>query len=160
MGCRHSNNNSNNNYTENDINMIQNDYKKIKFFNCDDMSGKCYVCYVYDGDTCHVAFKWNGVLYRKKVRLAGIDTPELKTKNATEKIKGIEARDYVKSICLGKIVWCVFDGDDKYGRALGTIYLTENDYNLKSNSLNQQLIDKKMAVAYDGGTKAEWNFSD
>jgi len=49
-----------------------------------------------------------------------------------------------------KLVYIEFGKFDKYGRALGTLYLDENKDN---KSINQILIDENHAVYYDGGKR-------
>ena len=60
---------------------------------------------VYDGDTCtcvvDLGFKLSA---RIKVRLVGIDTPEIRTKDLEEKKKGKETRDWLRERILGKKV--------------------------------------------------------
>ena len=81
-----------------------------------------------------------------KIRLDGIDTPELRSSNKKEKQKGIEARDFLKQIIDNRIITLHCGKFDKYGRLLGTIY-----YN--NVNINDKMISTKHAVAYDGGTK-------
>jgi endonuclease YncB( thermonuclease family) len=89
--------------------------------------------------------------YSVKVRLYGIDTPELKppliTHNRDEIIKKAkEAKYYLQNIINDKIIKIKFHKNEKYGRAMGTLYL--NNINI-----NQQMIDSKYAVPYFGGKK-------
>jgi endonuclease YncB( thermonuclease family) len=63
---------------------------------------KAKVIEIYDGDTCTIAM-WIGFQrYSFKLRLYGIDTPELRTKNAAEKEAGYKAKEYLCSLILGK----------------------------------------------------------
>jgi len=60
---------------------------------------------VYDGDTLTVkAYPWLGLTADIGVRLNGVDTPEIRGKCEEEKLKAIEAREFVKNIVLGKIL--------------------------------------------------------
>ena len=90
------------------------------------------------------------------MRVAGVDTPEKRTRNLEEKKLGLDATKWLKDKLEGAI-----DGDDelsirtelvggvgKYGRLLGWLYI--GDSNL---SLNEQMITEGYAWAYDGGTK-------
>ena len=66
-----------------------------------------YVTKVYDGDTITIAAKlpYDGSpLYKFSVRLNGIDTPEIKTKNASEKQKALECKTELSRLCLNKQV--------------------------------------------------------
>jgi len=73
---------------------------------------------VIDGDT----FEINGGI---KVRLIGIDTPEMKNKNRTIDCFATEAKQKVESLLNGKEVVLVKDVSetDKYGRLLRYVYL-------------------------------------
>lgn len=108
--------------------------------------------YVYDGDTVHVVFKMPGMggdtCFKWVIRMNGIDTPEMKSKNIGEKKAAIVARDYLRSLILDKVVIVDCGDFDKYGRLLGEIYLEGNE-----KSLSQMMIDGGYAKAYDGGTK-------
>lgn len=74
---------------------------------------------VYDGDTCWAV--QDGV--RTKVRLAGIDAPELKQQY------GGHSRDYLASMILNKTVRLDIHGTDRYGRAIATIWIDEINVN-------------------------------
>ena len=109
---------------------------------------------VIDGDTIDVNFDLGfGVwLKNQRVRLKGIDTPEKRTKNPIEKKAGQLVTDYVtKSLPVGSFVKMTThkDEDDKYGRLLVEVFLENGDI------LNQVLIEKKLAVAYEGQNKQE-----
>ena len=83
---------------------------------------------------------------RFSVRLNGIDTPEMKSKHEWEKICARQAKDFLSTKILGKIVELRDVKNEKYGRVLATVYL--NDKNI-----NQLMIDKKHAIPYYGWTK-------
>ena len=105
---------------------------------------------VYDGDTITVAAKLptttESPLYRFSVRLNGIDTPELKTKNEVEKRVALQARDALAAKILYRDVELRNVQTEKYGRLLAGIWL-ENE------CLNEWMIRQRFAVRYDGGTK-------
>jgi endonuclease YncB( thermonuclease family) len=109
--------------------------------------------YVYDGDTVHIVFKMpNGSeCYKWVVRMSGIDTPEMKSKNANEKKAAVLARDFLKEQILDKIIIVDCLEFDKYGRLLAELYTEGNPV-----SLSRQMIEKGHAKAYDGGTKEGW----
>jgi len=112
---------------------------------------------VLDGDTIDVTIDLGFDLYKKeRVRIAGVDTPEKRTRNAEEKVLGIDATNWLKDKLSGAI-----SGDDdliirteliggvgKYGRLLGWCYVGDAEI-----SLNEQMIEEGYAHAYDGGTK-------
>ena len=112
---------------------------------------------VLDGDTIDVTIDLGFDLYKKeRVRVAGVDTPEKRTKDAEEKALGYDATNWLKEKLEGAIA-----GDDeltvrtelvggvgKYGRLLGWLYIGDAEL-----SLNEQMITEGYAWAYDGGTK-------
>ena len=89
--------------------------------------------------------------------MAGVDTPEKRTRNLEEKELGIDATNWLKKKLEDTIAG---DGDEltirtelvggqgKYGRLLGWLYINE-----ETVSLNEQMITEGYAHAYDGGTK-------
>ena len=118
---------------------------------------------VLDGDTIDVLIDLGFDLYKKeRVRIAGVDTPEKRTRDLEEKALGIDATNWLKDKLEGAI-----NGDDdlvirtelvggvgKYGRLLGWLYIGDAEL-----SLNEQMIDEGYAWSYDGGTKQK-NFED
>ena len=112
---------------------------------------------VLDGDTIDVTIDLGFDLFKKeRVRIAGVDTPEKRTRNLEEKALGLDATNWLKDKLEGAI-----SGDDdlvirtelvggvgKYGRLLGWCYLGDSTV-----SLNEQMIEEGYAHAYDGGTK-------
>ena len=96
------------------------------------------------------------------MRIAGVDTPEKRTRDLDEKELGIDATNWMKEKLDGAI-----SGDDdliirtelvggmgKYGRLLGWLYIGDGE-----TSLNEQMIEEGYAWAYDGGTKQK-NFEE
>jgi len=110
---------------------------------------------VVDGDTIDVdidlGFK---ISYTQRVRLAGIDAPESRTKDLKEKALGLEVKDKVKkAIEAAKVVVIkteLPDSTEKYGRILGWVYLDGDN-----RSLNEQLIDEGYAWGYMGASKVK-----
>ena len=115
-----------------------------------------YVIKVYDGDTITIASKMpyeNSPLFRFSVRLNGIYTPEIKSKNENEKNLAKKARDSLSQLIMNKNVTLQNVQNEKYGRILADVYLDELH-------INKWMIDKSFAVAYDGKTKqipASWS---
>lgn len=114
---------------------------------------------VYDADTITVANRisvggaQSDEIYRFQVRLNGIDSPEIKSKNATTKALAKQARDVLSEMIFGKIVELRNVQLEKYGRLLADVYLGDLH-------LNEWLVENKYAVRYDGGTKQipeEWD---
>jgi len=105
---------------------------------------------VVDGDTIDVIIDLGFDLSKKeRVRLAGIDTPESRTRDLDEKKLGLEAKEYLSTnLSNAKQLMISTEKDGKYGRMLGTIHINDDIV-----SMNQQMIDKGYAWEYDGGTK-------
>ena len=118
---------------------------------------------VLDGDTIDVTIDLGFDLFKKeRVRVAGVDTPEKRTRNLEEKALGIDATEWMKekleeAIRVGNELTIRTElkgGVGKYGRLLGWLYVGDNDF-----SLNEQMITEGYAWEYDGGTKQK-NFED
>lgn len=111
----------------------------------------CKVIEVYDGDTIVVALILHNLPFKFRIRLRGIDAPEMRTKSANEKIHAIKSRDYLSGIVLNHIVSVINVGFDKYGgRYLG-------DVTLNNNNISEMMIQANHAKPYDGGTKESWS---
>ena len=97
---------------------------------------------VYDGDTITVSVDMGfHITQTMSVRLARINSPEVRGGSSTE---GLEARDYLRSILLGKKVTLVTykDGKEKYGRYLADVYLGEPRV---FNCVNDMMVAKGFA---------------
>ena len=108
---------------------------------------------IVDGDTIDVDIDLGfNISFSQRVRLAGIDTPESRTKDAREKALGLEVKNKVKvSMESAKKVIIkteLPDSTEKYGRILGWVYLDDSN-----KSLNEQLIEEGYAWGYMGETK-------
>lgn len=106
---------------------------------------------IVDGDTIDISIDLGFDLTKKeRVRLAGIDTPEKRTKNQKEKEMGYQATEFLEMHLMEATKLTVkTEKDGKFGRMLGWLYKTDED----TTSINQIMIDKGYAWAYDGGTK-------
>ena len=118
---------------------------------------------VVDGDTIDVTIDLGFDLYKKeRVRVAGIDTPEKRTRDLEEKELGLDATDYLKKKLEDTIAGDeeltirteLKGGMGKYGRLLGWLYIGED-----SISINETMINEGYAWPYDGGTKQK-NFEE
>ena len=119
------------------------------WFNLEGDMIRAKVIDVYDGDTVTLVFQFGDKIWKDKCRLTGINTPEIRTRDPDEKVRGLEARNWLRTKILNKKVWVECGSWDKYGRLLGTIYETSNF----TVSVNQELINLGFAIAYSGGTK-------
>lgn len=129
--------------------------KNVKTFSFENYKSTVYVSKVYDGDTITIVFNYKGIIFRKSCRLLGIDTPEIKTKNLKEKRDAICARNYLRDQVLNKYKYVKFHKMDKYGRPLIEIFHKKH-YLFNKSSINQKLVDNKMAIPYFGGKKEEF----
>ena len=112
---------------------------------------------VLDGDTIDVTIDLGFELYKKeRVRIAGVDTPEKRTRNLEEKALGIDATNWLKDKLESTIAGNdqlfirteLVGGVGKYGRLLGWLYIGDNTV-----SINEEMIGEGYAHPYDGGTK-------
>lgn len=115
---------------------------------------KAEVISVYDGDTITLMID-QGMKHfaRVKVRLVGINTPEIRTTDLEEKARGYAARDFLKEKIEGKTVIVHTAKKGKFGRWLGVIWLYEEGMEELGQSLNDLMIKEGHAVAYDGGAR-------
>jgi micrococcal nuclease len=108
---------------------------------------------VVDGDTIDVDIDLGfDISFYSRVRLAGIDTPESRTKDKAEKALGLEVKERLKKI-LNEAKSIVIktekpDSTEKYGRILGWLYIDGSDV-----SVNDSLIADGYAWGYMGETK-------
>ncbi len=132
------------------------------------LSGTPHVARVvslHDGDTFTVVLSLGGAYYKFNVRLDGIDTPEMTSRDPVLKSRAFLARARLFSLITNRntidtLTWRKKDFDtyflenyttvtleckdmDKYGRVLASI-----------SNFAQVLIDEKHAIPYDGGHKA------
>ena len=108
---------------------------------------------VVDGDTIDADIDLGfDISLTKRIRLAGIDTPESRTTDAKEKALGLEVKEWLKHRLEGATDIIVKtklpDSTEKYGRILGYLFI-----NGESESVNTQMITEGYAWSYDGGTK-------
>lgn len=110
---------------------------------------------VVDGDTIDVLIDLGfDILFASRVRLAGIDTPESRTKDLNEKALGLEAKEYLKKALKDAKSVIIktekMDSSEKYGRILGWVYVDGNTV-----SLNDMMINDGYAWSYLGDTKVK-----
>ena len=110
---------------------------------------------VVDGDTIDVLIDLGfDILFQSRVRLAGIDTPESRTKDLKEKALGLESKEYLKKALKDAKSVVIktekMDSSEKYGRILGWVYI-----NGDTVSLNDMMINDGFAWGYMGDTKVK-----
>ena len=108
---------------------------------------------VVDGDTVDADIDLGfDISLTKRIRLAGIDTPESRTKDQEEKKLGLEAKEWLKHRLKDAediiIKTELPDSTEKYGRIIGHLFINGEEV-----SLNNQMIAEGYAWEYDGGTK-------
>jgi len=127
---------------------------------------------IVDGDTIDVTFDLGfGICKSERIRVAGIDSPEKRTRNLEEKELGIDASEWMEYQLEGAI--CGEEdlvirterekGKGKFGRLLGWLYIgygKECDGNCycschESYSINEKMVEEGYAWEYDGGTKSK-----
>lgn len=150
-------------------------YENTEEFSLNNLIIEARVVDIYDGDTCTCIIPFNNSYSKFHIRLEGIDTCEIKSKDEIQKNLALEAK---KKLC------CLISSDfdnidlnitrkelrkllnekcyiiklkcgefDKYGRLLGYLFNDNCDCQNNEESYNYCLIREKLAYAYDGGTK-------
>lgn len=128
---------------------------------------------IVDGDTIDVTFDLGfGICKSERIRVAGIDSPEKRTRNLEEKELGIDASEWMEYQLEGAI--CgeedlvirteIEGGKGKFGRLLGWLYIgypkCEDNGDCtclchKQTSINEEMVELGYAWEYDGGTKSK-----
>ena len=121
----------------------------VGLFSLEGQEHRAKVVDVYDGDTIKCVFPIHNKLYRWNCRIAGVDTPELRTRCKPEKAFGYKVRDLLREKILNKVIYLQCGEFDKYGRLLVNILCDDC-------LVNDWLVENKYAFAYDGGTKQSW----
>ena len=119
-----------------------------------DVNKKIYgkVINVYDGDTITVLYLFkNKIPMKIKLRIIGIDTPEIKGEGEERKAAEL-IRDDIKRLILGKFFYFIMYKFDKYGgRILGDLYIKKN------LTLSDYIIVNGYGKKYTGKKKENWN---
>lgn len=132
---------------------------------------------VIDGDSLSIILPIFNNYYKYNIRLNGIDTCEMKSKNEETKKKALKARISILNLVTNEnysenltkkeiknildkniiLVWVECLEFDKYGRLLANVYHQFDNLNMKklenSNSLSEYLLQNKLAYEYTGKTK-------
>ena len=111
---------------------------------------KCNITRVVDGDTVDAEIDCGfDIIFKSRIRLYGIDTPESRTRDLDEKARGKLASQFIKNkIAKAKLVKVKtkLDKKGKFGRVLGSIIADDED-------LNVSMVKNYLAVAYFGQSK-------
>jgi micrococcal nuclease len=108
---------------------------------------------VVDGDTIDADIDLGfDISLTKRIRLAGVDTPESRTTDTNEKKYGLQSKEWLKHKVENAehilIKTELPDSTEKYGRIIGHLFVNDQE-----TSLNNQMITEGYAWIYDGGTK-------
>lgn len=137
-----------------------------------DFSTLAKVVKVYDGDTITVSFFHNKVLETRNFRMFGYDSPELHPRKTIEHRDlhmqaGQKARDVLHKLLelRNNIVWIEFCKEEKYGRAMGTVYLLkDNKTEYKTDNIlvnvNTWMQQNGLGKIYMGKTKEEFTVDE
>lgn len=113
--------------------------------------------YAYDGDTITVGFQYMPdqypLFHEMKIRVLGIDTPEISGKTRREKALAEEARNFTQNFCCSAeyitLLSCAWD---KYGGRIIASVVADGKFDLGT-----ELIKKGLAKPYSGkGPKPKW----
>jgi micrococcal nuclease len=110
---------------------------------------------IVDGDTIDVIIDLGfDILFASRVRLAGIDTPESRTRDIAEKTLGLESKEYLKKQLKDAKSVVIktekMNSTEKFGRVLGWLYI-----NGDTVSVNDMMINDGYAWGYMGDTKVK-----
>jgi len=111
----------------------------------------CKVTRVVDGDTIDVSVDLGfNIWHQARIRMAGIDSPESRTRRKAEKVLGLAAKARLKELLKGQKVsiQCTKE-KGKFGRILADVVVN-------NKSINQQLVEEGHARKYIGGKKEPW----
>ena len=109
---------------------------------------------VVDGDTIDVVLDLGfDITLKGRIRFQGINAPESRTRDAEEKVRGLEAKLYVEKWVEGHddkvIIQTSLDERGKFGRILGRILCPDDE----CDCLNDDIINYGYAEPYFGGSR-------
>lgn len=117
---------------------------------------KCKVKRVVDGDTMDVVLDLGfDILHACRVRLAGIDTPESRTRDLDEKARGKLSKAYLKESIKGKKIVLktkLKDSKGKFGRVIAEVWAEFEEGSLRN--VNELMVKEAYAVVYNAENKA------
>lgn len=128
-------------------------YSDVDFFSFNGYKTLSKCVKVYDGDTGTFVFFYHKKPYKFKIRLAEIDTAELKSKNEKEVEYAKKAKDRLLELIDNKLVYIECLEFDKYGRILVKIYRDKRCI----KSFNQILLDEGLAYPYNGSKRIDFD---
>jgi micrococcal nuclease len=107
---------------------------------------------IYDGDTIEVLAKvWPGHQISVRVRIRGIDAPEIRSKCADERFAALNARDHLRKFIAGQPVLLTnIKGGKYFGRVLANVK-THAGHNIKT-----ELLASGLVRPYHGKRRSGW----
>ena len=108
---------------------------------------------IVDGDTFDAILDLGFGLYKKeRIRVAGVDVTESRTRDMEEKQWGMEAKEWLtRALDTDKKIRVRTEKDGKFGRMLGWIFIEEMCVNTKN-------IQEGFAWYYDGGSRLQKSY--
>jgi micrococcal nuclease len=117
---------------------------------------KCKVKRVVDGDTMDVILDLGfDIHHAVRVRMAGIDTPESRTRDKDEKARGKLSKAFLKESIKGKKIVLktqIKDAKGKFGRVIAEVWAEFEEGSLRN--INELMIKECYAVKYNAENKA------
>lgn len=155
--------------------LLANYGSSTKLFSLCGLETWCRVVDLYDADTCHVVFPFNGKdVHKIKVRVMGVDSPEMHDKDTTVKAWATKARNRMLSLLAPgvfevdgsytkkdivrlldeniTIVWMRAYEYEKYGRLLADFYRSPGD----TETIQSRCVEEGYCKPYGGKTKSQW----
>ena len=113
---------------------------------------------VVDGDTVDAMIDLGfDIKVKKRIRLAGINAPESRTRNKVEKKLGLAAKERLIELMEGAANVFELESKEigKYGRILGVIYINKlsGKDTITQACINEMLVSEGHATEYDGGKR-------
>ena len=117
---------------------------------------KCKVKRVVDGDTMDVILDLGfDIHHAVRVRMAGIDTPESRTRDKDEKARGKLSKAFLKESIKGRKIVLktkIKDAKGKFGRVIAEVWAEFEEGSLRN--INELMIKECYAVKYNAENKA------
>ena len=117
---------------------------------------KCKIKRVVDGDTMDVILDLGFDIHHSvRVRMAGIDTPESRTRDKDEKARGKLSKAFLKESIKGRKIVLktkIKDAKGKFGRVIAEVWAEFEEGSLRN--INELMIKECYAVRYNAENKA------
>lgn len=144
-------------------------YSNTPYFSLNNTQTYARLVDIHDGDTITVIIPIFNHPFKFHLRLSGIDTCEINSKQPELKLKALQARNRLLQLATNNIInsytnkkeiiqeldnkvyllWIECLDFDKYGRVLANVYTSQD----KQSCLSTILLDEHLAYPYQGKTK-------